>query len=126
MLVDALSVNEDNKLEPSWSCNVENDENIDFCWVFLKFVNELENAFEDIFGLRTLLVKMQSNEIIKHKYDKTLASILTTSTISLGVGLTCSLLLFKKKIWPVALTTGFGFGLEYERARATFDIKNIA
>ena len=69
---------------------------------------------------------MPSNEIIKQKYDKTLASILTTSSISLGVGLTGSLLLFRRKMWPVALTTGFGFGLEYERARATFDIKNIA
>jgi inner membrane organizing system protein 1 len=66
-----------------------------------------------------------SNEILKQKWDKTLASLITTTSISLGIGLLSSVILFKRRLWPIGLSTGIGFGIEYEKARSTFDLNAV-
>ncbi|KAI8906422.1 hypothetical protein EDD86DRAFT_210690, partial [Gorgonomyces haynaldii] len=66
---------------------------------------------------------MDSKEILAQKWDKTLANVLVKSGLGLTIGIGLSFILFRRQVWPVALSTGFGTGMAYQEALVAFDIR---
>ncbi|GMK54009.1 hypothetical protein CspeluHIS016_0105950 [Cutaneotrichosporon spelunceum] len=55
----------------------------------------------------------RSEDIIAHKFDNCLADLIVNAGIGFGVGVVASVILFRRRGWPVALSTGFGAGVAY-------------
>ncbi|KAL1924375.1 uncharacterized protein VTP21DRAFT_7410 [Calcarisporiella thermophila] len=62
-----------------------------------------------------------SENILNEKWDRCLSNMLVTSGIGLSVGIVASALLFKRKTWPIALSTGFGVGSAYADCQRRFN-----
>ncbi|BEJ12221.1 hypothetical protein CspHIS471_0206810 [Cutaneotrichosporon sp. HIS471] len=56
---------------------------------------------------------VRSEDIIARKFDNCLADLLVNAGIGFGVGVVASVLIFRRRGWPVALSTGFGAGVAY-------------
>ncbi|WVO24943.1 uncharacterized protein IAS62_006323 [Cryptococcus decagattii] len=54
-----------------------------------------------------------SEDQIARKFDNCVADLLVNSGLGFGVGVVASVLLFRRRGWPVALSTGFGAGVAY-------------
>jgi inner membrane organizing system protein 1 len=69
-----------------------------------------------------MLESDQSSKILSTKFDKTVSELIVNTSVGLTVGICASFLLFKRKTWPIALTTGFGIGLTYGESLKTFKL----
>ncbi|CAG8648420.1 6418_t:CDS:2 [Funneliformis caledonium] len=65
--------------------------------------------------------KTSSEDILNKKWDLCLSNLLVKSGIGLSVGIVASALIFKKKSWPIAMSTGFGIGVAYADCQRTFN-----
>ncbi|CAB4377534.1 unnamed protein product [Rhizophagus irregularis] len=63
----------------------------------------------------------KSEQILNEKWDLCLSNMLIKSGIGLSVGIVASALLFKKKSWPIAMSTGFGIGVAYAECQRSFN-----
>ncbi|WOO76807.1 MICOS complex subunit MIC10 [Vanrija pseudolonga] len=54
-----------------------------------------------------------SEDQIARKFDNCLADLLVNAGVGFGVGVVASVILFRRRGWPVALSTGFGAGVAY-------------
>ncbi|KAH7910382.1 hypothetical protein BJ138DRAFT_1008891 [Hygrophoropsis aurantiaca] len=66
-----------------------------------------------------------SEEIVSQKYDRCLADLLVKAGVGFGVGVVASVILFKRRTWPVALSTGFGMGAAYADCDRSFNPARI-
>ncbi|EIW67726.1 hypothetical protein TREMEDRAFT_33370 [Tremella mesenterica DSM 1558] len=64
-------------------------------------------------AVTTAVTPIPSEDVIARKFDNCVADLLVNSGIGFGVGVVASVLLFRRRAWPVALTTGFGAGVAY-------------
>lgn len=62
-----------------------------------------------------------SEEILSKKWEVCISQLLVKTGIGLSVGIVTSALIFKKKSWPIALSTGFGIGFAYADCQRTFN-----
>ncbi|KAI0031653.1 hypothetical protein K488DRAFT_51649 [Vararia minispora EC-137] len=69
---------------------------------------------------------ISSEDIVMQKYDRCLADIIVKSGIGFGVGLVASVILFRRRAWPIALGTGFGAGMAYADCDRSFNPARIA
>ncbi|CAG8565330.1 9508_t:CDS:2 [Ambispora gerdemannii] len=61
-----------------------------------------------------------SEEILNEKWDKCISNLLVKTGIGLSVGIIASALIFRKRTWPIAISTGFGIGVAYADCQRTF------
>ncbi|CAG8727594.1 16571_t:CDS:2 [Gigaspora margarita] len=54
-------------------------------------------------------------------WDFCISNLLVKTGIGLSVGIVASALIFKRKSWPIALSTGFGIGVSYAECQKTFN-----
>ncbi|KAG1769792.1 hypothetical protein EDD22DRAFT_136418 [Suillus occidentalis] len=54
-----------------------------------------------------------SENIVSQKYDRCLADFLVKAGVGFSVGVVASVILFRRRTWPIALSTGFGMGAAY-------------
>ena len=54
------------------------------------------------------------------QWDRAISSLVVRSTLGFSFGVIFSVLLFKRRTWPVWLGTGFGAGRAWEEADGTF------
>ncbi|KAI7869447.1 hypothetical protein BDF14DRAFT_1722423 [Spinellus fusiger] len=63
---------------------------------------------------------IQSEDILAHKWDRVISNVVVKTGLGLSVGIVASALLFKKRTWPIAIATGWGFGVAYADAERVF------
>ncbi|TXT15993.1 hypothetical protein VHUM_00496 [Vanrija humicola] len=56
---------------------------------------------------------VSSEDQIARKVRAALADLLVNAGVGFGVGVVASVILFRRRGWPVALSTGFGAGVAY-------------
>ncbi|KAJ6618840.1 hypothetical protein B0H10DRAFT_1794592 [Mycena sp. CBHHK59/15] len=66
-----------------------------------------------------------SEDILGQKYDRCLADFLVKSGIGFSAGVVLSVVLFKRRTWPIALSTGFGAGIAYADCDRSFNPARI-
>ncbi|KAI6020060.1 hypothetical protein PISMIDRAFT_467978 [Pisolithus microcarpus 441] len=66
-----------------------------------------------------------SENIVNEKYDRCLADLLVKAGVGFGVGVVASVILFRRRTWPVALSTGFGMGAAYADCDRLFNPARI-
>ncbi|KAI6115379.1 hypothetical protein EDD16DRAFT_1595298 [Pisolithus croceorrhizus] len=66
-----------------------------------------------------------SENIVNQKYDRCLADLLVKAGVGFGVGVVASVILFRRRTWPVALSTGFGIGAAYADCDRLFNPARI-
>ncbi|KAI6123365.1 hypothetical protein EV401DRAFT_1946810 [Pisolithus croceorrhizus] len=66
-----------------------------------------------------------SENIVNQKYDRCLADLLVKAGVGFGVGVVASVILFRRRTWPVALSTGFGMGAAYADCDRLFNPARI-
>uniref|UniRef100_A0A0K8RFJ3 MICOS complex subunit MIC10 n=1 Tax=Ixodes ricinus TaxID=34613 RepID=A0A0K8RFJ3_IXORI len=59
----------------------------------------------------------RSEDVLGEKWDKCIADTLIKMGAGLGVGVVFSLVLFKRRAWPVVFGLGSGFGMGYNQPR---------
>ncbi|KAI9025325.1 hypothetical protein J3Q64DRAFT_1111705 [Phycomyces blakesleeanus] len=64
--------------------------------------------------------KIQSEDLLAHKWDRVISNFVVKTGLGLSVGIVASALLFKKRTWPIAISTGWGFGAAYADAERVF------
>ncbi|CAO3695046.1 unnamed protein product [Rhizopus stolonifer] len=69
--------------------------------------------------------KIPSEEILAQKWDCTISNFVVKTGLGISIGIVASALLFKKRSWPIALTTGWSFGDAYADAQRTFHPSNF-
>ncbi|KAG9308345.1 hypothetical protein JVU11DRAFT_12111 [Chiua virens] len=62
-----------------------------------------------------------SENIVSQKYDRCLADLLVKTGVGFGVGVVASVILFRRRTWPIALSTGFGMGAAYADCDRSFN-----
>ncbi|KAG7579986.1 hypothetical protein FFLO_00194 [Filobasidium floriforme] len=62
-----------------------------------------------------------SEDVVARKTCSQLADFVVSSGIGFSVGVVASVLLFRRRGWPVALSTGFGAGVAYQNCNASFN-----
>ncbi|EAU83933.1 hypothetical protein CC1G_10338 [Coprinopsis cinerea okayama7 len=62
-----------------------------------------------------------SEDIVGRKYDQCLADLILKTGIGFGAGVVASVILFRRRTWPIALTTGFGAGIAYADCDRSFN-----
>ncbi|KIK96886.1 hypothetical protein PAXRUDRAFT_825484 [Paxillus rubicundulus Ve08.2h10] len=62
-----------------------------------------------------------SENIVSQKYDRCLADLLVKAGVGFGVGVVASVILFRRRTWPIALSTGFGMGAAYADCDRSFN-----
>ncbi|KAI0315931.1 DUF543-domain-containing protein [Amylostereum chailletii] len=67
-----------------------------------------------------------SEDIVAQKYDRCMADLLVKSGIGFSVGVVASVILFRRRAWPIALGTGFGAGAAYADCDRSFNPARIA
>lgn len=68
---------------------------------------------------------LSSENIVAQKYDRCLADLLVKSGVGFSVGVIASVILFKRRAWPIALSTGFGAGAAYADCDRSFNPARI-
>ncbi|KAF8173720.1 hypothetical protein BJ912DRAFT_859164 [Pholiota molesta] len=66
-----------------------------------------------------------SEDILGQKYDRCLADLLVKAGVGFGVGVVASVILFRRRTWPIALSTGFGAGAAYADCDRSFNPARI-
>lgn len=66
-----------------------------------------------------------SENIVNEKYDRCLADLLVKAGVGFGVGVISSVVIFRRRTWPIALTTGFGMGTAYADCDRLFNPARI-
>ncbi|ORZ17309.1 hypothetical protein BCR42DRAFT_414369 [Absidia repens] len=64
--------------------------------------------------------KIASEELLSNKWDRVISNFVVKTGFGLSVGIVASALLFKKRTWPIAISTGWGFGVAYADAQRIF------
>ncbi|KAI9264918.1 hypothetical protein BDA99DRAFT_507232 [Phascolomyces articulosus] len=64
--------------------------------------------------------KVPSEDLLSHKWDRVISNFVVKTGLGLSAGIVASALLFKKRSWPIAITTGWGFGVAYADAQRVF------
>jgi len=64
--------------------------------------------------------KHVSEALLNEKWDRAISSFVIRSGLGFSFGVIFSVLLFKRRAWPVWLGTGFGAGRAWEEADANF------
>ncbi|AQZ14014.1 MOS1 (YCL057C-A) [Zygosaccharomyces parabailii] len=67
-----------------------------------------------------LQVTAPNKSILNDKWDVVLSNLLVKSGLGFGVGVVASVLLFKRRAFPVWLGIGFGLGRGYAEGDAIF------
>ncbi|KAI9509538.1 DUF543-domain-containing protein [Russula earlei] len=67
-----------------------------------------------------------SEDIVAQKYDRCLADLIVKSGVGFSVGVVASVILFRRRAWPIALSTGFGAGAAYADCDRSFNPARIA
>jgi len=65
--------------------------------------------------------KVPSEEILGQKTDLCLSNAIVKTGMGLSVGVLASVVLFRRRAFPVWLTTGFGLGSAYTDCQITFN-----
>ncbi|KAF5314215.1 hypothetical protein D9758_005322 [Tetrapyrgos nigripes] len=68
---------------------------------------------------------VSSEDVLSQKYDRCLADFLVKAGVGASVGVVASVILFKRRAWPVALSTGFGAGAAYADCDRSFNPARI-
>jgi len=68
--------------------------------------------------------KRPSEELLNERWDTCLSNGIIRAGMGLGVGIVGSVLFFKRRAWPVYLSTGFGLGVAYAECDALFKESN--
>ncbi|KAF9267243.1 DUF543-domain-containing protein [Marasmius fiardii PR-910] len=68
---------------------------------------------------------VSSEDIIGQKYDRCLADFVVKAGIGFSAGVVASVILFKRRTWPIALSTGFGAGAAYADCDRSFNPARI-
>ncbi|XP_064460082.1 MICOS complex subunit Mic10-like [Ornithodoros turicata] len=63
----------------------------------------------------------RSEDVLGEKWDKCVADTLIKMGAGLGVGAVFSLLVFKRRAWPVIFGLGSGFGMGYNNCQHEFN-----
>ncbi|PBK82404.1 DUF543-domain-containing protein, partial [Armillaria gallica] len=66
-----------------------------------------------------------SEDILGQKYDRCLADLLVKAGVGFSVGVVASVILFRRRTWPIALSTGFGAGAAYADCDRSFNPARI-
>ncbi|KAL0945954.1 hypothetical protein HGRIS_012232 [Hohenbuehelia grisea] len=66
-----------------------------------------------------------SEDIVGQKYDRCLADLLVKAGVGFGAGVVASVILFRRRTWPIALSTGFGAGAAYADCDRSFNPARI-
>ncbi|PCH36832.1 DUF543-domain-containing protein [Wolfiporia cocos MD-104 SS10] len=66
-----------------------------------------------------------SENIVAQKYDRCLADLLVKSGVGFSAGVIASVVLFRRRAWPIALSTGFGMGAAYADCDRSFNPARI-
>jgi len=66
-----------------------------------------------------------SENIVAQKYDRCLADLLVKSGVGFSAGVIASVILFRRRAWPIALGTGFGMGAAYADCDRSFNPARI-
>ncbi|OCH90181.1 DUF543-domain-containing protein [Obba rivulosa] len=66
-----------------------------------------------------------SENIVAQKYDRCLADLIVKSGVGFSVGVIASVILFRRRGWPIALGTGFGAGMAYADCDRLFNPARI-
>ncbi|KAF5313471.1 hypothetical protein D9611_008615 [Ephemerocybe angulata] len=66
-----------------------------------------------------------SEDIIGQKYDRCLADLIVKAGVGFGAGVVASVILFRRRTWPIALGTGFGAGAAYADCDRSFNPARI-
>ncbi|TCD60207.1 hypothetical protein EIP91_010543 [Steccherinum ochraceum] len=66
-----------------------------------------------------------SENIVSQKYDRCMADLVVKAGVGFGVGVVASVILFRRRAWPVALSTGFGAGAAYADCDRSFNPARI-
>ncbi|KIW93675.1 uncharacterized protein Z519_06280 [Cladophialophora bantiana CBS 173.52] len=61
-----------------------------------------------------------SEALLNEKWDRAVSSFVIRSALGFSFGVIFSVLLFKRRAWPVYFGTGFGAGRAWEEADANF------
>ncbi|OJJ49935.1 hypothetical protein ASPZODRAFT_89586 [Penicilliopsis zonata CBS 506.65] len=64
--------------------------------------------------------KPVSEALLNEKWDRAVSSMIIRSGLGVGFGVVFSVLLFKRRTWPVWVGLGFGAGRAWEEADASF------
>ncbi|KAI9567771.1 hypothetical protein HD554DRAFT_2106763 [Boletus coccyginus] len=62
-----------------------------------------------------------SENAVGQKYDRCLADLLVKSGVGFGVGVLASVIFFRRRTWPIALSSGFGLGAAYADCDRSFN-----
>ncbi|KAJ7632967.1 hypothetical protein FB45DRAFT_914018 [Roridomyces roridus] len=66
-----------------------------------------------------------SEDLLGQKYDRCLADFLVKAGVGFGAGVVLSVVLFKRRTWPMFLSTGFGAGAAYADCDRSFNPARI-
>ncbi|TBU30416.1 hypothetical protein BD311DRAFT_754836 [Dichomitus squalens] len=66
-----------------------------------------------------------SENIVAQKFDRCLADLIVKSGVGFSAGVIASVILFRRRAWPVALGTGFGAGAAYADCDRSFNPARI-
>ncbi|KAG6853665.1 hypothetical protein C0991_002463 [Blastosporella zonata] len=66
-----------------------------------------------------------SEDIFGQKYDRCLADFLVKAGVGFSAGVVASVILFRRRTWPIALSTGFGAGAAYADCDRSFNPARI-
>ncbi|KAG2134796.1 hypothetical protein DEU56DRAFT_913576 [Suillus clintonianus] len=67
-----------------------------------------------------------SENIVSLKYDRCLADFLVKAGVGFSVGVVASVILFRRRTWPIALSTGFGMGAAYADCDRSFNPARVS
>ncbi|THV02207.1 DUF543-domain-containing protein [Dendrothele bispora CBS 962.96] len=68
---------------------------------------------------------VSSEDILAQKYDRCLADFVVKAGVGFSAGVVASVILFKRRTWPIALSTGFGAGAAYADCDRSFNPARI-
>ncbi|KAJ3040281.1 hypothetical protein HK097_002594 [Rhizophlyctis rosea] len=68
---------------------------------------------------------LSSEEILSRKWDKCLANHAIKGAVGLSVGIGLSFLFFRRRAWPIGLSTGFGLGMAYDECTKSFSAEQL-
>lgn len=66
-----------------------------------------------------------TEDILGQKYDRCLADFLVKAGVGFSAGVVASVILFRRRTWPIALSTGFGAGAAYSDCDRSFNPARI-
>ncbi|KAG2108364.1 uncharacterized protein F5147DRAFT_694657 [Suillus discolor] len=67
-----------------------------------------------------------SENIVSQKYDRCLADLLVKAGVGFSVGVVASVIIFRRRTWPIALSTGFGIGAAYADCDRSFNPARVS